>query len=125
MAHQALIGSTITCVMLGVIIPQLSFFMQKSDFYEFRYIFWAMLGGAWIRFSTEYIYYILYAENRDTEIWIGNFIYLLSATAGNILFVNLFGVKGLYFSPIVSTLPLCLWRLRCIYLTGCEEKPNN
>jgi O-antigen/teichoic acid export membrane protein len=125
MAYQALIGSTITCVILGIIVPQLSFFMQKSELYEFRFIFWAMLGGAWIRFSTEYIYYILYAENRDTEIWIGNFIYLLSATAGNILFVNLFGVKGLYFSPIVSTLPLCLWRLRCIYLTVCEEKPNN
>jgi O-antigen/teichoic acid export membrane protein len=125
MAHQAFIGSTITCVILGVTVPQLGFFMQKSELYDFRYILWAMLGGAWIRSSTEYIYYILYAENRDREIWIGNFIFLFSATAGNILFMNLFGIKGLYLSPIVSTLPLCLWRLRCMFQSSREEKSNN
>lgn len=125
MAHQALIGSSITCVFLGVTVPQLSFFMQKKELYDFRYILWAMLIGAGIRFSTEYIYYILYAENRDKEIWIGNLIYLFSATAGNILFMNLYGIKGLYLSPIVSTLPLCLWRICCMLQVKREEKPNN
>jgi len=114
MTMQATLFGGFMAVMIGVIVPILGGIFHRPEFADQAFILWMMLFGAWIRCTTEGVYFVLYARHQDRLIWAGGLLVLIPAFVCNMVFVPVYGFAGIGYSAVVTNVFLCLWRLFCL-----------
>jgi O-antigen/teichoic acid export membrane protein len=83
---------------------------------------WMLLIGFWLRATAEVDYYVLFACHQDRPIWLGNLLFLIPAFGFNLLLVPLFGLIGIGYGSILSSLCLIAWRQYAIQTGSILKK---
>ncbi len=114
MMIQAGISGALLAGAIGVAVPYMGHFMDRPEFAEHAPVLWLMLGAAWLRYTAEALYLVMYARHQDKQIWIGNFVLIIPALLLNLIFVPWVGFIGIGYSVVLTAVILCLWRAYCI-----------
>jgi O-antigen/teichoic acid export membrane protein len=117
MTVQATLFGGFMAALIGCIVPILGRMFHRPEFADQAFILWMMLFGAWIRSTTESVYFVLYARHQDRLIWAGGLLVLIPAFVCNMVFVPAYGFKGIGYSAVVTNVFLCLWRAYCLTRT--------
>jgi O-antigen/teichoic acid export membrane protein len=108
--RQISIGGGVIAVGLGVAVPVLAVYLGKNALIAAVGIFWLMLIGTWVRANAEMLSNILFARHQDRAIWLGNLLFLIPVTGGNIVLVPLLGLYGVGLSTVLAAALLFAWR---------------
>lgn len=113
MIQSSLSGAAIAgCI--AVAVPQLGHLMDRPEFAQYASVLWLMLFAAWLRYTAEALYLVMYARHQDRQIWVGNFVLIIAAVLGNLIMVPWLGFIGIGYSAVLTAVILCLWRTYCI-----------
>jgi O-antigen/teichoic acid export membrane protein len=108
--HAAVFSAGI-CIAMGIIIPYFGVLFERPELSEYAPIFWMLLLAVWIRTATDIFYYVLYAWSEDTVLWTTSLVSLAVALAVNIFFIAQYGMIGIGYGAIASSVFLGIWRL--------------
>ncbi|MDD3182625.1 MAG: hypothetical protein PHD48_07485 [Alphaproteobacteria bacterium] len=107
---QVLFFGTVLTIGLGVCVPILGSLLGKEAFVQESFTFWLMLAAFWVRCCAEPLYYILFARHQDRAIWVGDILFLIPSLGLNILLTPIFGLQGIGYGALISSLLLLMWR---------------
>jgi len=108
---QVFLFAAAIALCLAVCVPVLGWFMGKDAFNSQLPTLFLMLFAMWLRSVAETFYFVLYAQNQDRPLWLGNLLFLIPALGCNLIFVPLFGFIGIGFSALAGSVFLLIWRL--------------
>jgi len=111
----------VAAIALGVLLPYSAPFFNKPELVAESRTFWLMLAGVWIRANADTFYFVLYAKHKDKPLWLGNLLYLMPVSLGNIIFVPLFGLEGVGITNILSSAMLLVWWYSCAVKDHVQE----
>lgn len=114
MTIQASVSGAFIAGAVAFAVPQLGLLMDRPEFAQYAPVLYLMLFAAWLRFTAEALYLVMYARHQDKQIWIGNFVLIVPALLFNIVFVPWLGFIGIGYSAVLTVIILCLWRTYCI-----------
>jgi len=111
----ALAMAVITSVIIGVIVPMSGEWLNRPEFYNYSNVLWLMLVAICLRCASESVHYVLYARQEDRMIWVGSFILIIPSFGLNLVLVPVFGLEGVGYSAIGTSVFYGLWRLACLH----------
>lgn len=121
MTKEAFLVSSFLAIFIGILVPMLSPILGKTEIASNQIVLWLILCGVWLRCISEPVYYLLYAKQKDKEIWLGNGIFFICSFIFSFTFIQKVGFIGAGFSIFGSSLALFCWRIYC-YLRIRNEK---
>lgn len=113
MTKEAFLVSSFLAILIGILVPMLSPILGKTEIVSNQIVLWLLLCGVWLRCISEPVYYLLYAKQKDKEIWFGNGIFFISALILSFIFIKKIGFIGAGLSVLGSSLALFCWRIYC------------
>lgn len=111
MSLQASLSTAGMAIVIGIAIPYLGIHLDRLEFAEHAHVLWLMLFAAWIKGSSEGLYYVQYARHQDRDIWIGNFILLIFSLSLNVGLITWLGFIGVGYSAVLTTAIFSFWRV--------------
>jgi len=109
-ALESLVLGAVVALGMGVAVPAMGDVFHRPELALNKITLWLMLLGLWLRANVRVFYYILYSRHQDKGLWLGDMIYIIPSLGGNILFVYLFGLPGIGYGTIASSLYLFFWQ---------------
>lgn len=113
MTKEAILGSSFLAIFIGILVPMLSPILGKTEIASNQIVLWLMLCGVWLRCISEPVYYLLYAKQKDKEIWLGNGIFFISSLILSFTLIQKIGFFGAGLSILGSSFALFCWRTYC------------
>lgn len=109
-----------SCLVMGMAVgvPLLGWISQKPRLIEEIPTLLLLLIGAWIRASSDALYYALFARHQDRPVWLGNLLFLVVAFACNAFLVPRIGFSGIGWGSILANLFLFFWRWKYVAYPG-------
>jgi O-antigen/teichoic acid export membrane protein len=106
---QSAVGTGAVALLVGILVPIAVRFSTHSILIAEIWTLWLMLFGTWIRAVAEIQVRILVARHQDRAVWVGNLFSLVPALVFNLLLVPHFGISGVGYSIIITSLLHFLW----------------
>jgi O-antigen/teichoic acid export membrane protein len=110
MRRTAAMLAGIIALAMAIIIPGLGMVLQRPLLVQEAPALWLLLLGTWIRINAQALYLMLFATHRDRVIWLGDLLYIVPALGGNLVLVPAFGLTGIGYSSIISSVFILVWR---------------
>lgn len=114
MTVQAIFISAVIAILIGFLVPFSGKIINRPEFYNYSSVLWLMLLAICLRCASEGLHYVLYARHEDRMIWIGGFVLIFPSFGLNVLLVPIFGLEGVGYSAVGTSLFYGLWRLFCV-----------